>query len=506
MGNSRSKLLPQLPQSLSAAGLVIGDVPPLAITRCRIRLFCSFIVFMISATLSASCSSKMSVSTVGGIKKAATAAFKVTALSKIVTAPGEVLTLTGSGFRSTLSLAQISGLSLNDANGQSVTAQLAVESGNKATVTLPASMTFGKYALTLTQDGESQQITLFSNGGKTDLPIITADPSLVCSGMTFYDAMGILQVGKRVCGSSSGQPRCSSDGALGCITVTGFPSAQLSNITASSVVSGKTIAGVKGTAAVSPDCTTDGQQNCAVSGDFKAANVTAISTWDLRAGKTLAGVNGELKINCRNAVSVAKFNYDGTVSGLPNTATTTAGNNYDYWDTIDDYDGLAPSKVTNWPADTYCDSSTWADVTTTDGGTSVIPCSSGTSNTCIYKDKISNLQVTDPLDVTGKTTDSAAPAPHDWSAAINTCNSSTYGGYPAGSWRLPTQKELMSLYEHGMVSLKAADAASLANLQANFWSSSTDAQDTSRANSTTLSNGRTSTTSKLATLYVVCVK
>ena len=420
-------------------------------------------------------------------------------VKKIVVSPGESLSLTGENFRSSL---QLSVTGPADPKAQGVT----VESPTRLTISIPEQQSFGMLTLNFSQDGTTQNINLFSNGGKTDLPIITADPSLVCSGMTFYDAMGILQVGKRVCGSSSGQPRCSSDGALGCITVTGFPSAQLSNITAASILSGKTIAGVKGTAKVSPDCTTDGQQNCAVSGDFKAANVTAISTWDLRAGKTLAGVNGELKINCRNAVSVAKFNYDGTVSGLPNSATTTGGTNYDYWDTIDDYDGLAPSKVTNWPADTYCDSSTWADVTTTDGGTSVIPCSSGTSNTCIYKDKISNLQVTDPLDVTGKTTDSAAPAPHDWSAAINTCNSSTYGGYPAGSWRLPTQKELMSLYEHGMVSLKAADAASLANLQANFWSSSTDAQDTSRANSTTLSNGRTSTTSKLATLYVVCVK
>ena len=420
-------------------------------------------------------------------------------VKKIVVSPGESLSLTGKNFRSSL---QLSVTGPTDPKTLGVT----VESPHRLTISIPEQQSFGMLTLNFSQDGTTQNINLFSNGGKTDLPIITADPNLICSEMTFYDVMGTLQVGKRACGSSSGQPKCSSDGLIGCTTVAGFPSAQLSNITASSVVSGKTIAGVKGTAKVSSDCTTDGQQNCAVSGDFKAANVTAISTWDLRAGKTLAGVNGELKINCRNAVSVAKFNYDGTVSGLPNTATTTGGTNYDYWDTIDDYDGLAPSKVTNWPADTYCDSSAWADVTTTNGGTSVITCGGDPPYTCIYKDKISNLQVTDPLDVTGKTTDPAAPAHHDWAAAINTCNSSTYGGYPAGSWRLPTQKELMSLYEHGMVSLKAADAASLANLQANFWSSSTDAQDPSRANSTTLSNGRTSTTSKVTTLYVVCVK
>ena len=420
-------------------------------------------------------------------------------VKKIVVSPGESLSLTGENFRSSL---QVSVTGAADSKALGVT----VDSQTRLTISIPDQQPFGLLTLTFAQDGVTQNINLFSNGGKTDQPIITADPNLICSGMTFYDAIGTLQVGKRTCGSSSGQPQCSSDGVLGCVTVAGFPSAQLSNITASSVLSGKTIAGVKGTAKVSPDCTTDGQQNCAVSGDFKAANVTLISTWDLRAGKTLAGVNGELKTNCRNAVNVSKFNYDGAVSGLPNTASTMVGTQYDYWDTIDDYDGLAPSKVTNWSVDTYCDSSTWADVTTTNGGTSLIPCGSGTSNTCIYKDKISNLQVTDPLDSTGKTTDPAAPATFDWATAINTCNSSTYGGYPVGSWRLPTQKELMSLYEHGMVSLKAADAAALANLQVHFWSASTDAQDQTLANSTTLSNGRTSTTSKLTPLYVVCVK
>jgi hypothetical protein len=417
-------------------------------------------------------------------------------VKKIVVSPGESLSLTGENFRSSL---QLSVTGPADPKALGVT----VESQNRLTISIPDQQPFGMLTLTFSQDGTTQNINLFSNGGKTDQPIITADPNLICSGITFYDAIGTLQVGKRACGSSSGQPKCSSDGALGCITVSGFPSAQLSNITASSVLSGKTIAGVKGTAIVSPDCTTDGQQNCAVSGDFKAANVTAISTWDLRAGKTLAGVNGELKTNCRNAVNVAKFNYDGAVGGLPNTATTTGGTNYDYWDTIDDYDGIAPSKVTTWSAETYCDSSTWADVTTTDGGKSVTPCGSGTSYTCIYKDKISNLQVTDPLDSTGNTTTTgpAGPADHDWAAAINACNNSTYGGYSAGSWRLPTQKELMSLYEHGIASVKAADAASL-----NFWSASTDAQDQTLANSTKLSNGRTFATSKVTTLYVVCVK
>ena len=420
-------------------------------------------------------------------------------VKKIVITPGESLSLTGENFRSSLQLS-VTG----PAEPKAI--DVTIETPTQLTVNIPNQQPFGMLTLTFTQDGVTQNINLFSNGGKTDQPIITADPNLICSGMTFYDEFGNLQVGKKTCGSSSGQPKCSADGVLGCVTATGFPSAQLSNFSASSIISGKTIAGIKGTAPASLECTADGQQNCAVSGDFKAADIKAISTWDLRAGKTLAGVTGQLKTNCRNAVNVAKFNYDGAVSGLTNTASTTGGTTYDYWDTIDDYDGLAPSKVTNWSPDAYCDSSAWADVTTTDGGVTAISCGSGTSTTCILKDKISNLQVTDPLDSSGNTTDPAAPYGYAWAAAINTCNDSTYGGYLAGSWRLPTQKELMSLYEHGLISKKAADAVSLANLQFNFWSASTDAQDPTRANSTTLSNGITSTTSKMTPLYVVCVK
>jgi hypothetical protein len=90
---------------------------------------------------------------------------------------------------------------------------------------------------------------------------------------------------------------------------------------------------------------------------------------------------------------------------------------------------------------------------------------------------------------------------------VNICNNSTYGGYAAGSWRLPTQKELMSLYEHGIVSLAGASFMTLANMQNNyFWSSSTYSPNTTIAWLVILAFGSTNKPNKTTSYYVVCVR
>ena len=91
----------------------------------------------------------------------------------------------------------------------------------------------------------------------------------------------------------------------------------------------------------------------------------------------------------------------------------------------------------------------------------------------------------------GNTTNTTTPVTYAWNAAVQTCNSSTYGGYAAGSWRLPTQKELMSLYEHGIVSLAGASFMTLANMRNYYWSSSTASSSTTNAWSVYLANGYT---------------
>ena len=300
---------------------------------------------------------------------------------------------------------------------------------------------------------------------------------------------------------------CATDAATGCVAVAGYPAANTATFAGSNIQSGYTVAGVVGSGTISSSCTTDGQQNCSVSGVFKAANVTGIGTWDLRAGLTMGGISGALKTNCRNTITSATFNYDGALASLPNTSTAT-GTILDYWDTIDDYLGFAASKVTAWSSNTLCDSTTWTDVTTTDGGVSNVAC--GTSSTCIYKDQISNLQVTGILQ-SGNYNQTSTSSPESslaWNAAQQACAGSTYGGYAAGTWRLPTQKELMSIYEHGVTSLANADFITLANMNALYFMSSTTYANVSTDNLwyVSLAYGYTRANSKAFGYYIVCVK
>jgi len=218
-----------------------------------------------------------------------------------------------------------------------------------------------------------------------------------------------------------------------------------------------------------------------------------IDAWNVRAGVTIAGVAGALKTNCRNTGNRTYFNYDGAVGSI-GTAGVTTGTTYDYWDTIDDYNGFPANKVAAWSSDTVCDSSVWQDVTTTNGGSTITTCAASPAS-CQYKDKITNLVTTKVI--------STALA---WNTALSTCASSTYGGYAAGTWRLPTQKELMSMYEHGITSLDSANFMTLANMRNYFWSSSTGSYTTTYAWIVYLAYGYPNTNGKTSATYVVCVR
>ena len=97
-------------------------------------------------------------------------------VSQIVVTPGKPIKIIGENFRSSLS-ASTWGLQLTDQRS----AALRVMSSTEAEVSLPDDIGFGPQALFLTQDGVSAKLTLFSDGGKTDHPVITADPAEICT-------------------------------------------------------------------------------------------------------------------------------------------------------------------------------------------------------------------------------------------------------------------------------------------------------------------------------------
>ena len=298
---------------------------------------------------------------------------------------------------------------------------------------------------------------------------------------------------------------CTADGVIGCVTTEIYKSADLTDLISVNLKKNIYIAGVTGSLITEThaDCSSDGEKGCVAVSNYPAAKVANITNWDLRSGKTIGGVSGSLKTNCRNTINKSYFNWDGALAGLVNTPSAVDSSNYDFWDTIDEHYGWSNTQVSGWAADTYCDSSTWTDVTTTDGGLSFTTCTSGT---CIYQDKISNLKVTGILKLGDhNTSDTTAPASLSWSDAINACNNSTYGGYSAGSWRLPTQKEQMALYEHGLVAVAGDNFMTLSNMQDWFWSSSTLSSFTSFAWELYPSHGYAYGAAKTDTCFVMCV-
>ena len=202
-----------------------------------------------------------------------------------------------------------------------------------------------------------------------------------------------------------------------------------------------------------------------------AANIAA-EAWDLRAGVTVAGVTGKLKVACRNSVSFSGTgSYNNTIS--PASASLTVG---DIWDTIDDYYGF-PSSVRFPPiwsaAQNYCgnidpntpsDDDVWVDVTT--NGSSASTCADTPAN-CTMKDRISGLKWSKLIGTNvlwhGSPTTGAIP----------TCHALAHNGQAAGSWRLPTQKELLNAYTHGIAGIARTNWIPWTTMQGTFFWSAT---------------------------------
>ena len=119
----------------------------------------------------------------------------------------------------------------------------------------------------------------------------------------------------------------------------------------------------------------------------------------------------------------------------------------------------------------------------------------GTSNTCIYQDNVAGLMVTKVVN-----------GGSNWLTAVDSCSNSTYGGYGAGTWRLPTKEELLSLVADGIFDKASDDFISSSDMiNAAFWSSAE--LDFQNALFVNLWNGYYSDFDKLLSLPLsLCVK
>ena len=112
-----------------------------------------------------------------------------------------------------------------------------------------------------------------------------------------------------------------------------------------------------------------------------------------------------------------------------------------------------------------------------------------------------NLTLQDPL--TGLSWSNMRPNANWW-GAIDHCSALTYNG--VSGWRLPTQKELLDAYAHGIKIAARANWMTLANMQAGFWSASSYSDGSNNAWVVNLGNGNTYNDFKHYTYAVVCVR
>jgi hypothetical protein len=198
-------------------------------------------------------------------------------------------------------------------------------------------------------------------------------------------------------------------------------------------------------------------------------------------------------------------NVSTTITSTTNTTTTDDWNNplFVVWGNGNDCGGVDSPDIAN---DNH---SVWRDVTTADG-TTPSTCMVSPGN-CTMQDKISGLW--------WSKSQSSVP----WSAARTNCeslNTTIYSGSPLlgfngkTGWRLPTQKELMEAYTHGIRSVPSGLGGtnmwiSESMLTSNsFWSGSTVSWNPTYPESwaVNLAKGSVSSQMQTQTAAVVCVR
>jgi hypothetical protein len=291
--------------------------------------------------------------------------FTITGRTPFVVSAGQTVTVTGTGFHSTMTMAL----------GGAKVLGLKVASEESASFVAPIQLGFGIVDLAANQDGIEQTVTLLYRGVSTDLPIITLTEPEVCSEYQYYDITGALKTGTRGCAAAS--------------------------LTDNDRISGTT-------STARPYCWRDGQTDCVTTDRFKSADTDplAISSWDIRYGKMLGGIRGRLKF-CKNSANLGVFD----------ESTSPAIFGVDKYDTIDDDNngerGL-PEEIP-FGLEDFCDASAWSaggiDSTTMTGY-----CNDA-DDQCTYQDML-----------TGLIWSEAAPVPVTWLDALVFCTG-TISGY-----------------------------------------------------------------------------
>ena len=292
---------------VSTGSRIAGLIPP---TELKIEggkvLFSTthFGAFQLVTTSSPVAATKIATTqAVVSAQQAAAAPLVFSGIAPFIAGRGGVITVSGSNFRPTMTIAL----------GGKPVSQINTASDVSATFMVPTDASFGLTDLTIQQDGVTSKAQFFALADKTDLPLITLAPASVCSGIAYYDVNGKKQTGVKDC---SGSPAaCQADGAVGCVASVAFPAADRSKATSANIAVGVTVAGIVGTLQPSPaPCAVDGATACVANAAFPAADKSHATAASIASGVTIAGVTGSLQ------GSQGTCNVDGAVGCVTTAA------------------------------------------------------------------------------------------------------------------------------------------------------------------------------------------
>ncbi|RYZ59542.1 MAG: hypothetical protein EOP07_03700 [Proteobacteria bacterium] len=215
----------------------------------------------------------------GNFQKESTGEPSVFALNQLKASQGDVVKVVGINLQSGM-FVRIGGKVV----------PLSIASSTAASFVMPETISEGDAgAAFFTRDNVPVGTIALVEGNSSQLPIMEVDSAVICSDITYRDALGHLRSGTRNC--ASGAAFCEGDGQTSCVTNNAFPSVSRAALIAQSqrIRSGTSIAGVSGTL---DDCSIDGANGCVVIGPtFSAALLIGADT-KIIAGQTLAGVTG----------------------------------------------------------------------------------------------------------------------------------------------------------------------------------------------------------------------
>lgn len=212
---------------------------------------------------------------------------KVTGLSLLAAKPGESIAVLGNYFRPGLSV-KIAGRT---------TLALTILSASQAAFALPQNTPPGLIHVEVQDQGDSLgKFSLVSDSANDDIPIMLADPQLICTSITFRDAKGQVRKGERECFDEPPYKACKGDGDTNCTLGQDLIALKKINLDPAVIRLGTTLGGVVGTLVPTPGpCTKDGGVQCVANSAYPAVDAANLSATNIRLGVTMANVAGTLE-------------------------------------------------------------------------------------------------------------------------------------------------------------------------------------------------------------------